>query len=62
MDPSVLAQTTLDPKNRILLKVEVDSNLDTDKTFADLLGKDAAPRFRFIMDHAARAVTEDLDI
>ncbi|MFZ9824875.1 MAG: DNA gyrase/topoisomerase IV subunit B [Gemmataceae bacterium] len=62
MDPSVLAQTTLDPKNRILLKVEVDSNLDTDKTFADLLGKDAAPRFRFIMDHAARAVAEDLDI
>ena len=62
MNPSVLAQTTLDPKNRILLKVEVDSNLDTDKTFADLLGKDAAPRFRFIMDHAARAVTEDLDI
>lgn len=62
MDPGVLAQTTLDPKTRILLKVEIDSNLDTDKTFVDLLGKDAAPRFRFIMEHAARAVAEDLDI
>ena len=62
MDPSVLAMTTLDIKSRILLKVEIDSNLETDKTFVDLLGKDAAPRFKFIMEHAARAVVDDLDI
>ncbi|MSR30074.1 MAG: type IIA DNA topoisomerase subunit B [Gemmataceae bacterium] len=62
MDPSVLAMTTLEVKNRILLKVEIDSNLETDKTFVDLLGKDSTPRFIFIMEHAARAVAEDLDI
>ncbi|MCI0684264.1 MAG: type IIA DNA topoisomerase subunit B, partial [Gemmataceae bacterium] len=36
----VLAETTLDPKKRTLLRVTVDSNLEADKTFVELLGKD----------------------
>jgi DNA gyrase subunit B len=62
MDPKVLAETTLDPRNRTLLQVVIDSNLEADKTFVDLLGKDPGQRYRFIMDSAALAVAEELDV
>jgi DNA gyrase/topoisomerase IV subunit B len=62
MDPEVLAATTLDPKTRTLLRVQIDSNLETDKTFVDLLGKDPSQRYRFIMEKANLAAVEDLDV
>ena len=62
MDAKVLAETTLDPRHRILLQVGIDSNLDADKTFVELLGKDPGERYRFIMDSAALAVAEELDV
>ena len=62
MDASVLAATTLDPRHRTLLRVRVDSILDTDRAFVDLLGKDPAMRYRFIMEEAARASAEALDV
>jgi DNA gyrase subunit B len=62
MDPKVLADTTLDVRHRTLLRVSIESNLEADKTFVDLLGKDPAQRYRFIMDSAALAVAEDLDV
>jgi DNA gyrase/topoisomerase IV subunit B len=62
MDPKVLAETTLDPRNRTLLQVHIDSNLETDKTFVVLLGKDPATRQQFIMEKAALAVAEELDV
>src|SRR5438552_4473587 len=62
MDAKVLKQTTLDVRYRTLLRVNIDSNLEADKTFVELLGKDAASRYRFIMDSAALAVAEELDV
>src|SRR5262245_31553101 len=62
MDPKVLAQTTLDPRQRTLLKVEIDSLLETDKTFVDLLGKDPAQRQRFVMDKAVEVAAEEVDV
>jgi DNA gyrase/topoisomerase IV subunit B len=62
MDAKVLGETTLDPKKRTLLQVHIDSNLEADKTFVELLGKDPAQRYRFIMDSAALAVAEELDV
>jgi DNA gyrase/topoisomerase IV subunit B len=62
MDAKVLGATTLDARQRTLLKVNIDSNLDADKTFVELLGKDPAQRYRFIMDSAALAVAEELDV
>src|SRR6266852_656665 len=50
MPPATLAATTLDPKNRTLLRVGIESNLEADKTFVILLGKDPALRYKFIMD------------
>jgi DNA gyrase/topoisomerase IV subunit B len=62
MMASELASTTLDPRYRTLLKVQVESNLDADKAFVELLGKDPSQRYRFIMDSAALAVAEELDV
>lgn len=62
MQPATLAATTLDPRHRTLLRVQIDSNLEADNTFVELLGKDPASRYRFIMDSAALAVVEDLDV
>lgn len=62
MDAKVLAETTLDLKTRTLLKVNIDSNLEADKIFVELLGKDPSQRYRFIMDSAALAVAEELDV
>jgi DNA gyrase subunit B len=62
MDQDQLKQTTLDPRKRILLQVQIDSNLETDKTFVDLLGKDPVQRYRFIMEKANLTAVEDLDV
>ena len=60
MMPKVLWDTTLDPKKRKLLRVEVDDQLETDRVMSDLMGRDASARFNFIMDRAEDA--EDLDV
>ncbi len=62
MDAKVLKETTLDPRRRTLLQVQIDSNLDADKTFVELLGKEPALRYKFIMGSAALAVLEELDV
>jgi DNA gyrase/topoisomerase IV subunit B len=62
MPPATLAATTLDPRQRTLLRVGIESNLEADQTFVLLLGRDPAPRYRFIMDSAALAVVEELDV
>src|SRR5207237_6237202 len=41
MNAKELAETTLDPRYRTLLRVGIDSNLEADSTFVELLGKDA---------------------
>lgn len=60
MTASQLKETTLNPKTRILLRVDIESQLDADKTFTELLGKDASERYRIIMDEASQV--DDLDI
>ena len=60
MMPNVLWNTTLNPKTRRLLRVEVDDHLETDRVISDLMGRDASARFRFIMDRAEEA--EEIDV
>ena len=60
MPASDLKATTLDPKNRRALRVVLDPS--TADTMQTLMGKDPAPRFRFIMDHARVADAESLDV
>ena len=52
MMPKVLWETTLNPKTRRLLRVDVADQIRTDRVIADLMGRDASARFRFIMDRA----------
>lgn len=60
MMPKVLWETTLNPKTRRLLKVNIEDALETDKIIQELMGKDASARFNFIMDRALDA--DDLDL
>lgn len=60
MDKEELAETTLNPKSRILLRVDIDAQLEADKTFHQLLGKDASERYNLIMNDSSLA--DDLDI
>ena len=62
MDAKVLGETTLDVRYRILLKVEIDSLVETDRTFVDLLGKDAAQRHRFVMERAGEVALDEVDV
>ncbi len=60
MMPKVLWETTLSPRTRRLLRVEISDALQTDKVINQLMGKDPAERFQFIMEHAEDAV--DIDV
>jgi len=60
MDARQLKETTLDPSVRVLLRVDIESQIEADQTFAQLLGKDASERYRVIMGEAAFA--DDLDV
>ena len=60
MMPKVLWETTLNPKTRRLLRVEISDALATDRIINELMGKDASARFRFIMERAEDA--DELDV
>src|SRR5262245_43758799 len=60
MMPRVLWETTLNPRTRRLLRVEVADQIVTDRVINELMGKDASARFRFIMERADEA--EELDV
>jgi DNA gyrase subunit B len=60
MMPKVLWETTLNPKTRRLLRVDVSDQIVTDRVINELMGKDASARFRFIMERADEA--EELDV
>jgi DNA gyrase subunit B/topoisomerase-4 subunit B len=60
MMPKVLWETTLNPRTRRLLRVDVTDQIVTDRVINELMGKDASARFRFIMERADQA--EELDV
>jgi len=60
MMPRVLWETTLNPRTRRLLRVEIADQIVTDRVINELMGKDPSARFRFIMDRAEEA--EALDV
>jgi DNA gyrase subunit B len=60
MMPKVLWETTLNPRTRRLLRVDVLDQLVTDRVINELMGKDASARFRFIMERAEDA--QELDV
>ena len=52
MNPEQLWETTMDPKQRVLLKVTLNDVSETDRVFNVLMGEQVAPRREFIEKHA----------
>jgi DNA gyrase subunit B len=60
MNASELWETTMDPKNRVLLKITMDDLEEVDEIFTILMGDQVEPRRAFIEKHALEV--KNLDI
>jgi DNA gyrase subunit B len=52
MNPEQLWETTMDPANRVLLRVDIEDAVRASEIFDVLMGNNVAPRKRFIETHA----------
>jgi DNA gyrase/topoisomerase IV subunit B len=62
MTADELRETTLDKTRRRALRVMVDGELEADRVFSELMGKDPAARYQFIMEQAPDADAVELDV
>jgi DNA gyrase subunit B len=52
MDADQLRETTMDPKNRTLIRVSLDDAIQADQYFSIMMGEEVEPRKNFIIENA----------
>ncbi|MGB5414951.1 MAG: DNA topoisomerase IV subunit B [Polyangiales bacterium] len=62
MTADELRETTLDKTRRRALRVMIDGELEADRVFSELMGKDPSARYQFIMEMAPAADAVELDV
>ncbi len=62
MMAKTLWDTTLNPRTRRMLRVNIADALETDRIVSELMGKDPSARFNFIMNRADDVGVGDLDV
>lgn len=60
MNPAQLWETTMNPENRVLLRVDIENAKEADRIFDMLMGDEVLPRKKFIQAYAKKV--KNLDI
>jgi len=60
MNPAQLWETTLDPKTRALVRVMIEDDHETERTFDKLMGDEVPPRRAFIEENALNVSNLDI--
>jgi DNA gyrase subunit B len=61
MDADQLAETTMDPRQRMLRRVRIEDAEAAERSFSLLMGSEVAPRKEFIISHADELDLEQID-